>query len=145
MKICFGYSLEVPQRGTSNEYPQYMFFRIYLADTQLPWTTPSKLLSKPITEYHIYQLYSDRQTWANSVDPDEMLQNAASHQGLHCLPLIQQFLDTTSGSKCTCSNSRTSMVQSWGVQILKVNTVKNMPQWLFKCFCACVQLLIYRN
>ena len=37
--------------------------------------------------------------WANSVDPDEMLQNAASHQGLHCLPIIQQFLDTTSGSK----------------------------------------------
>ena len=28
-----------------------------------------------------------------------MRQNAASHQGLHCLPLIQQFLDTTSGSK----------------------------------------------
>ena len=23
--ICYGYSLEVPQRGTSNEYPQYMF------------------------------------------------------------------------------------------------------------------------
>ena len=35
----------------------------------------------------------------NSVDPDEMPQNAASHQGLHCLLLIQQFLDTTSGSK----------------------------------------------
>ena len=26
-------------------------------------------------------------------------QNAASHLGLHCLPLIQQFLDTTSGSE----------------------------------------------
>ena len=25
--------------------------------------------------------------------------NAASHQGLHCLPLIQLFLDTTLGSK----------------------------------------------
>ena len=23
--ICCGYSLEVPQRGTSNEYPQHMF------------------------------------------------------------------------------------------------------------------------
>ena len=40
-------------------------------------------------------MYSDRQACANSVDPDD----AASHQGLHCLPLIQQFLDTTSGSK----------------------------------------------
>ena len=42
---------------------------------------------------------TDRQAGANIVDPDEMLQNVASHQGLHCLPIIQQFLDTTSGSK----------------------------------------------
>ena len=44
-------------------------------------------------------MYKDRQAWVNSVDPDEMPQNVASHQGLHCLPLIQHFLDTTSGSK----------------------------------------------
>ena len=44
----------------------------------------------------------DRQAWANSVDADEMPQNAASHQGLHSLPLIQQFLDTTTVN-CTCS------------------------------------------
>ena len=50
-------------------------------------------------EYHIYSMYLDRQAWANSVDPDEMPQNVASHQGLHCLPLIQQFLDTVSRSK----------------------------------------------
>ena len=31
--------------------------------------------------------------------PDEMPQNATSHLGLHCLPIIQQFLDTTMGSK----------------------------------------------
>ena len=52
-----------------------------------------------IYEYHIYGMYSDKKVWANSVNPDEMLQNAASHQGLHCLPLFQQFLDKTSGSK----------------------------------------------
>ena len=40
-------------------------------------------------------MYLDRQTCANSVDPDEMLQIAASRQGLPCLPLIQQFLDTS--------------------------------------------------
>ena len=40
-----------------------------------------------------------RQACANSVDPDEMLQKAASHQGLHCLPIIQLFLDTTLGDK----------------------------------------------
>ena len=33
------------------------------------------------------------------IDRPEKMKNAASHQGLHCLPLIQQFLDTTSGSK----------------------------------------------
>ena len=44
-------------------------------------------------------MYSDRQAWANRDDPDETPQNAASHQGLRCLPLIQQSLDTTSGSK----------------------------------------------
>ena len=36
-------------------------------------------------------MYSDRQTLANSEDPDQTTQNAASDQGLHCLPLIQQF------------------------------------------------------
>ena len=41
--------------------------------------------------YRIYHMYSDRQAWANSIDPDETPQNAASHLGLHCLPLIQQF------------------------------------------------------
>ena len=44
--------------------------------------------------YRTYRTCSDRQAWANSVDPDETPQNAASHQGLYCLPLIQQ-----SGSK----------------------------------------------
>ena len=44
-------------------------------------------------------MYVDRQAWANGVYPDETPQNVASHQGLDCLSLIQQFLDTTSGSK----------------------------------------------
>ena len=47
----------------------------------------------------VYRMYADRQAWANSIDPDETPQNAASHLGLYCLPLIQQFLDTTSGSE----------------------------------------------
>ena len=33
-------------------------------------------------EYHIYPNFLDRQAWANSVDPDQMLQNTASDQGL---------------------------------------------------------------
>ena len=44
-----------------------------------------------LTTYRIYRMFSDRQAWASSVDPNETPQNAASHQGLHCLPLIQQF------------------------------------------------------
>ena len=41
--------------------------------------------------YRTYSSYSDRQTLANSIDPDQTPQNAASDQGLHCLPVIQQF------------------------------------------------------
>ena len=33
------------------------------------------------------------------VDPDQMPHNVASDQGLHYLPLIQQFLDTSTGIK----------------------------------------------
>ena len=34
-------------------------------------------------------MYSDRQVWANSVAPDETLQIAASHQGLHIFAIQQ--------------------------------------------------------
>ena len=45
-------------------------------------------------------LYVFGQTaWANCVDPDATPQNAASHLGLHCLPLIHLFLDKSLGSK----------------------------------------------
>ena len=44
-------------------------------------------------------MYLVRQAWANNADPDEMPQNVASHLGLHCLPLIQLFSDTTLCSK----------------------------------------------
>ena len=59
-----------------------------------------------VISYHTYSKYSDRQVQANSVDPDQMLQNASagSDQGLHYLPLIQQFLDILSGSKMDVQN-----------------------------------------
>ena len=44
-------------------------------------------------------MYSDRQALANSIDPDEMKQNATSRQGLHCLPLIRQRIDSTLDNK----------------------------------------------
>ena len=40
-----------------------------------------------------------RHTWANHVDQDETLQNAAVDQILHCLSLIQQVLDTATSIK----------------------------------------------
>ena len=47
-----------------------------------------------------YLIYSwDKQPWTNSVDPDQMPQNVASDQGLHFLPLIQQFLDASVSSQ----------------------------------------------
>ena len=41
-------------------------------------------------------MYFVRQAWANSEDPDA---NAASYQGLHCLPLTQVFRHKRVGSK----------------------------------------------
>ena len=35
----------------------------------------------------------------NCVDPDQMLHHTAPNEGLHCLPLIQQVLDTATGSQ----------------------------------------------
>ena len=67
-------------------------------------------------------MYSDRQAWANSVDPDETPQNEASHLGLHCLLFIQQILDTTSGSKLYfCSNKYGKEVTEY-----RVNTETNI-------------------
>ena len=55
--------------------------------------------------------YWDREAWANSVNPNQMLQN---DQDLHCLPLIQEFLNTLKGIvKWTFSNFRTSMIRKW--------------------------------
>ena len=42
---------------------------------------------RQVDRYSIYPKYLDRQTWANSVDPDQMPQNVASDQGLHSLAL----------------------------------------------------------
>ena len=41
----------------------------------------------------------DRRAYVNSVNPDKLLQNAMSDQGLHCLPLMHQFSDTSAGRK----------------------------------------------
>ena len=49
--------------------------------------------------YHNNLMYRDRKVCANSIGPDQMPQIAASDPSLHCLPLIQQFLDKSAGFK----------------------------------------------
>ena len=49
------------------------------------------MLKKCKYMYHNNFKYWDRYTFASSVDPDQTLQNAASDQGLHCLPFKQQY------------------------------------------------------
>ena len=47
-----------------------------------------------LNEYDMYRnnpKYCDKYTFANSVDPDQMMQNMASDQGLHCLAYIRQY------------------------------------------------------
>ena len=56
-------------------------------------------------KYHLNPKYSDKQAWANSVDPDQTPQNAASDQGLHGLQLIQQSLDAPTRSQMNFFNS----------------------------------------
>ena len=52
---------------------------------------------------NIYDEYVN--AWANSVDPDQMPQNAVFDKSRLCLPLIQKCLDTWA---CTKMNSRFS-------------------------------------
>ena len=51
--------------------------------------------------YRIYCIYSEPEPKdnSNSVDPDEKPKYVASYQDLHCLPLIQQFLNAITGNK----------------------------------------------
>ena len=84
---------------------------------------------KQVQQYHIYLMYSDTGL-SKQCRPNEMLQNAASHQGLHCLPHIQQFLDTTSKLYLF----KFYMVRlRWCVQILRVYMVRysnnNLHSW----------------
>ena len=54
---------------------------------------------------------------ANSVDPDQTPQKAASDQGLHCLPLIQQFKTHQQVVKWICLIIKENMARCpniWG-------------------------------
>ena len=54
--------------------------------------------------YHMKPEYLHGYAWANSVDPDQTPHSAASDQDLHCLPLMQQILDISTGGKMDLLN-----------------------------------------
>ena len=56
--------------------------------TDTIWDYPLYILRGQMLEFPNYAFLSPKIVFilANSVDPDEMLQNAAFHLGLHCLP-----------------------------------------------------------
>ena len=65
-------------------------------------------------------MYLDRQAFsANNVDPDQMPQNVATDQGLHCLifTFIQQFADK---SKCSKPDQLKIYVEEWQAVKLSV-------------------------
>ena len=66
----------------------------------------------------------DRQARANSVDPDKTLQNVASHQGVQSLPRIQQFLNTTSGSKLYLFKFKNKYGKEFWALLFKVSLAK---------------------
>ena len=91
MKTCCGYSLGMPPLDTFNEcqvFPYRNKIREIYYNTPVKWS------------YELpYLLYVCRQTCLGKDEMPQNAQNVASHLSLHGLPLIQQFLDKTSGSK----------------------------------------------
>ena len=75
--ICCGYSLEVPQRGASNEYPQH---RYSLRNKKNIMWIPPLICS------HDNPTYWDRQAGEN-LDSDQMSQNVASDHAILSISL----------------------------------------------------------
>ena len=77
--------------------------------------------------YYIYLKYTNRQVWASSVDPDQTPLNVASDQGLHFLPLILEFLYTsTSGNAPVISGPGTYRAgEKWGFNFSVIKVLLN--------------------
>ena len=70
------------------------------------------LIDLSIVTLVTYYTICNKQAWAKNVDPDQMLQNAASDQGLHCLSLIHKCFTQQQVVTWTCSDFRTCTVIS---------------------------------
>ena len=82
----------------------YDFHFFYKTDLQshLNYPTSLKFLIEPYIKFKVPYLppvFRQTDLSKHSTDPDQMLQKVAPDQDQHCLPLIQQFLHTPTGSK----------------------------------------------
>ena len=55
--ICCGYSLEVPRRGASNEYPQHMFSWRNKKDISIFWMKKKPVLSLAMSDADYNGIY----------------------------------------------------------------------------------------
>ena len=88
-----GYSLEPPHRGSSNEYPQSMFWteiwkisEFFICNFSFLMVNFSIYLNR-----HVFVMILGQTGLGIFADPDQMPYNVTSDQGLHCLPLIQHY------------------------------------------------------
>ena len=78
----------------------------------------------------------DRQAYANIVDPNQTPQNATSDWGQRCLPLIQQFLDTSTGNKIKLFKFKKSYGKENKISALYKHVAQ--PRYTNICLATCV-------
>ena len=71
---------------TDNGYSENIFTKMFLVVTHWICLREVFPMVSVFMQYHNNPKYWNREAFANSVDPDQMPQNVASDQGLHCLP-----------------------------------------------------------
>ena len=107
-KIAYANSVELDQTAPSGAvWSGSTLFAISLSLLRNSFTKVKKFgqkkdgikCSKILDIYPIYLMNSDRQVWAKGVDLCQMPQNATADQGVHHLPLVQQFLDTSTSNR----------------------------------------------
>ena len=54
------------------------------------WTSPFPVLGVSGVLFHLHSVF-DRNSYEQSVDPDQTPRSAASDLGLHCLPMFQKW------------------------------------------------------
>ena len=84
----------------------------------------SALRNNRNTRYRTYSKYSNTRAGANSVDPDQTPQNAASDQGQHCLHL-STALDTS-----TVSKMQFKIQDKYGKAFRRPNTSKGQIRYI---------------